>query len=199
MPLDENIFNIIHGFAGKSILADNLAVLAARYVPYLLVIGFFVLLADVRGARRKIFVLAQAVIIALVGRGIIVETIRFLYDRPRPFELFGFDPLIAQSPLEPAFPSGHATFFFGLAFVVWQMNRTWGMWYVVAALLNGFTRIFVGVHWPLDIAMGAAIGMLTAFVVMRIAGEHYPHLPEPVAPSDVPENLAESGESEVLT
>src|SRR3989338_6720017 len=113
MPLDTSIFNVLHGLTGKSILVDNIAVLVARYVPYLLIIGFFVLLTDVRGARRRIFVFAQAAIIALVGRGVVVETIRFFYDRPRPFDFFCFEPLIAHNPLEPAFPSGHAAFYFG--------------------------------------------------------------------------------------
>ncbi len=199
MPLDQQLFEFIHGFAGKSILLDNVAVLVARYVPYLLVIGFFVLLTDVRGARRKIFLFAQAAIIALLARGIVVETIRFFYDRPRPFELLGFEPLILQNPLEPAFPSGHAAFFFGLAFAVWQVNRTWGVWYLIAAFLNGFARVFVGIHWPLDVAAGAVIGALSALAVIWLAKEHYPHPPEAVAPSDAPEDLAKSGENGVLT
>ena len=199
ISFDQQLFQFIHGFAGKSILVDNIAVLVARYVPYLLIIGFFVLLTDVRGARRRIFVFAQAAIIALVGRGIVVETISFFYDRPRPFELLGFEPFISQSALEPAFPSGHAAFFFGLAFAVWQINRMWGIWYLAAAFLNGFARVFVGVHWPLDVAIGAAIGALSAFMVIRFAGEHYPHPPEAVAPSDAPEGLVPAGENEVLT
>lgn len=199
MILDTDIFRFIHGFAGKSVLLDNVAVLVALYVPYLLVIGFFVLLTDVRGARRRIFMFAQTAIIALVARGIVVETIRFFYDRPRPFELLGFEPLIAQSPLEPSFPSGHAAFFFGLAFAVWQMNRTWGIWYLVAAFLNSFARVFVGVHWPLDVAAGAVIGALSAFIVIRFAGEHYPHPSEAVVSGEGPGTPEKSSENGVLT
>ncbi|MEY4731181.1 MAG: hypothetical protein RL681_127 [Candidatus Parcubacteria bacterium] len=200
MPaFDESLFHWIYGLSHLSVLADNIAVLIARDMPYLLVIGFFVLLTDVRGARRRTFMFAQAAIITLVSRGIVVETIRFFYDRPRPFSVFGFDPLMPQSPLEPSFPSGHAAFFFGLAFAVWQMNRTWGIWYLVAAFLNGFARIFVGVHWPLDVAIGAAIGALSAFIVIRFASEHYPHPPEVIVGGQVLEIPDTSGENETLT
>ncbi len=202
MTLDTDIFQLIHGFAGKSILADNLVVLAARYVPYLLVIGFFLLLADVRGARRRIFMFAQAAVIALISRGVIVETIRFFYDRPRPFEQLGFEPLISQSALEPSFPSGHAAFFFALAIAVWQMNRTWGIWYLVAAFLNGFARIFSGVHWPLDIVAGALVGMLSAVLLIWFMRRYYPHPPEAVPAGVRTEDAGDtgkSGENGVLT
>jgi undecaprenyl-diphosphatase len=178
MTLDTDIFQFIHAFAGRSILADNVAVLAARYVPYLLVIGFFMLLMDVRGARRRVFFFAQTAIIALVSRGVIVETIRFFYDRPRPFEQLGFEPLISQSALEPSFPSGHAAFFFGLAIAVWQVSRMWGIWYLAAAALNGIARVFSGVHWPLDVAAGALIGIIAAVCVAVFMRRYYPHPPE---------------------
>jgi len=56
-------------------------------------------------------------------------------------------------------------FFFTLAMVVFYRNRKWGTWFFIWALINGIARIYVGVHWPLDILGGALIGILSAIFI----------------------------------
>ena len=82
-------------------------------------------------------------------------------------------------------PSGHASFYFALAMGVYLSNknpapsnsanhqqngRTWygaraGWVYFALAGLMGFARVFVSVHWPLDILAGAVLGIATAVLV----------------------------------
>jgi undecaprenyl-diphosphatase len=163
--MDQATFQAIFSLAGQNVFVDTIAIFFARYLPYLLVIGFFVLLLGFRSGRERMFFFAQAVLIGILSRGILVELIRYFYDRPRPFEVFGIEPLVAHSPLEPSLPSGHAAFYFGLALAAWFMNRRWGGVYIVLASLMGFARVIIGVHWPTDVLAGAVLGIISAFFV----------------------------------
>ena len=68
-------------------------------------------------------------------------------------------------------PSGHAAFMFALAMELWFLDKKWGAWFMLFAVLNGAARVFVGVHWPLDILAGAAVGILSALAVHALVRE----------------------------
>ena len=95
-----------------------------------------------------------------------VEVIRFFYDSSRPFITLVFKPLI-DLEISNSFPSGHASVFFALATAVFLFNKKWGYCFFVGAILIGLARIFVGVHWPLDIAGGLAVGILSVLLVWK--------------------------------
>lgn len=63
------------------------------------------------------------------------------------------------------FPSCHAANSFGLAVIMALiMRRRWFTWSILAwALLNSYTRIYLGVHYPGDIMVGATVGSLTGW------------------------------------
>lgn len=64
-----------------------------------------------------------------------------------------------------SFPSGHATFFFALAFCTFLINKKWGWILTAAAVVTTVARVVAGVHWPSDIVGGAIIAGLV-FAVM---------------------------------
>lgn len=118
------VFNFIHGWSGHFVLADITGIFLAEYLPYLLVIGFLLLVFRESGARRKFYLFAEGALAIILARGIITESIRFFYHVERPFALIGFSPLIGESGW--SFPSGHMAWFFALAIVIWFANRKWG-------------------------------------------------------------------------
>src|SRR5207248_11459565 len=68
-----------------------------------------------------------------------------------------------------AFPSGHTATACALAFIIGMRRRRWAalVWALAAAV--AFSRIYLGLHWPTDVLGAAAIGVLSAWGVLRIA------------------------------
>ena len=69
------------------------------------------------------------------------------------------------------FASSHASTTFALATTVWLMLRTWSSsfrWVFAWSAVVAYSRVYVGVHYPLDIIVGAAIGCLVGWVVYQL-------------------------------
>lgn len=158
-----DVFNFIHGWSGRFFPLDIAGIFFAEYLPYFLVVGFLILVFCEPGPRRKLYLFAEGTLAVILARGIITESIKFFYSVQRPFSLLGFSPLVSESA--PSFPSGHMAFFFALAIVVWFANRKWGIWYFVLTAVMGIARIYAGVHWPLDIIGGAAVGLASGWFI----------------------------------
>jgi undecaprenyl-diphosphatase len=83
-------------------------------------------------------------------------------DRRRPEEtLHGIDVLVT-TPSTSAFPSGHASTSFAAVVVLSVAAPTLAPAIVVLAALVGFSRLYVGVHFPLDVLAGAVLGAAVA-------------------------------------
>ncbi|MBW2095775.1 MAG: phosphatase PAP2 family protein [Deltaproteobacteria bacterium] len=87
-------------------------------------------------------------------------------DVPRPPAVLGPEMLHVIGPRlkHGSFPSGHATTAFTMAGIVALRVKKWPWRLCLLALaaLVGLSRITVGVHWPLDVLVGAGGGWLTA-------------------------------------
>lgn len=144
--------------------AASLAVFFSTYLPYIL--GALILIWVLVKREKRVFVeLAGA---AIFSRLFIVEGIRFLWDRTRPFVELGFSPLVEHAPTG-SFPSGHAAFFFALSAVVFTKDKKTGTVFLLLSSLVVLARVAVGVHWLSDVVAGAVIGVLSAWVVLRVS------------------------------
>lgn len=162
--MDLALFQFIRSFNGTTI-GDWLGVFFAQYLPYVIGIAFIIFIVRERTWKKKMWLVLTAALTALLSRGFFTTLIRFWYERPRPFEALGIEPLLIKN--SPAFPSGHAAFFFALAWMVWRLNKKWGYWFMGAAALNGLARVFVGIHWVSDILGGFLVATLSFFIVER--------------------------------
>jgi len=164
--MDIIIFNAIHSLAGQLKFLDWIAVFLAKYLPYLLALGALIFILKQGLWKTKFFVFIFIALTTVLSRGILTETIRFLYQRQRPFEVLGFSPLVPND--DPSFPSGHAAMFFALALAMFKFNKRLGLWFLVLAFLVGLARIFAGIHWPSDIFGGFVIALVSFLVVVRL-------------------------------
>jgi undecaprenyl-diphosphatase len=167
MNIDLYLFNLIHQLAGRFWPLDSLGIFFAKYLAYLLVVATLYFWLTRKTNKDKIFFIAFISLSLLLSRGIFTEGIRFFYHHERPFEALNFTPLISPDTAS-SFPSGHAAFFFALAFALYYFNRKWGTRFSVLALLMGLARIFVGTHYPSDILGGILIAFLSVFLVSQL-------------------------------
>ena len=69
-------------------------------------------------------------------------------------------------------PSSHASNHFGLAafwfLVISNIRRKKWYWLWIWAFAIGYAQVYVGVHFPTDIFVGACLGIVTAFLTFRI-------------------------------
>jgi len=166
MNIDLYLFNLINGFAGKIAWLDYTAMFFAKYFEYFLWLFLILLLAvNIKKYWRMV---AEAFIAAGFVKFILVEIIRWLWFRPRPFVSLNFVPLIDQSPAEASFPSGHASFYFALSTIVYLYNKRIGIIFYIASLFIVLARVFVGVHWPSDILAGAIMGIFIGWVLNKL-------------------------------
>jgi undecaprenyl-diphosphatase len=165
--MDLSLFHFINGLANKFWLFDWLGIFLASYFPYFLILIAIYLLLRRGNWRESIYFFSLASLSVILSRGIITEAIRFFYHRPRPFLALEIQPLINHLD-SGSFPSGHATSFFALALAVFFINKKWGWRFLVATIVIGIARIFVGVHWPSDILGGAIIGLGSAFLIKML-------------------------------
>ena len=90
-----------------------------------------------------------------------------LYSESRPFVSDPGTRLLISHSADNGFPSDHALVSFAVAGGLFAWRWMAGLAVSIVAAFIGIARIFVGVHWPLDIVGGAAIGILAGELVAR--------------------------------
>lgn len=113
--------------------------------------------------------LAIEIVLGLLSLWLVVEIVKAITDRARPFTLLKDVRIIGWRALGRSFPSGHtAQAFFVISLFVYRMELDGllaAVLYVTAALV-GFTRMYVGAHYPRDVVAGALIGLVWSFVII---------------------------------
>jgi undecaprenyl-diphosphatase len=103
-----------------------------------------------------------------------------VFDRPRPFEELGAaDPLL-RGTVGESLPSGHAsTSFAGAVILAYLVRRAIPMLFALALLIS-LSRVYVGVHYPLDLLAGAALGAAVALATIAFLRARRPTSEDPL-------------------
>jgi len=128
-------------------------------------VGLVLLLAGTGHTRH----LAWMLLLGAGGAALLAQVIKRLSKRRRPnVGIHGFTALV-QNPDAFSFPSGHTAASVALA-VAWAGEGSGlGLLASAFATLVGFSRVYLGVHYPLDVMAGMTLG-LTAGALARLFG-----------------------------
>ena len=127
-------------------------------------IGLCIILMAMPKTRKSGFALAIAMIAGLVICNLLMKNI---IARPRPFVAYDF-PIIINPPMGYSFPSGHSSNSFIAATVIALRHRKVAIPAYIIATLIAFSRVYLCVHYPSDVIVGAVIGMGIGFVTVRL-------------------------------
>ena len=130
--------------------------------------------ADLRSRRVFPLVALAAALSFFVASGLNAG-LKALFDRSRPPEAIGFDALVGV-PGSPSFPSGHAMTAFAVAAAIALLAPRLRWPALGLAAVIGFSRVYLGVHFWLDVLAGAllglAIGLSLAWALRRWRSRH---------------------------
>lgn len=141
------------------------------WIPMYLVLITLTVKAE---GKKSIAILVTVLVAVLLADKVTSGIMKPYFERFRPCH----EPILAGLVHEVAgcggsfgFASSHASTSFALA-TVWFVllkDKVKFMWLVVAwACLYSYSRVYVGVHYPGDILVGAIVGILTAGLCIRL-------------------------------
>lgn len=95
--------------------------------------------------------------------------IRGFVQRPRPFVDHEGLEVLASGKTDYSFVSDHATLTMATAVALFVANRRFGLVGLGLGLLEGFCRVYMGVHYPTDVIGGFALGTAVALLLSPVA------------------------------
>ena len=155
--MNDWLFLLINSMANRSVIIDALMIIISKLVPYvymLVLAGLFVKGFRVNSfkLRAESFATGVLLVLCLIGSFILGS----MFYENRPFVDHPDAILILNHAADASFPSDHAVGTMAIACGILFYRWKWGTWMVYGSILVGFSRVFVGNHYPGDI-LGAFI------------------------------------------
>lgn len=160
-----SLFFLIFGASNKSALLDFLMIFGADPLIFLMLILVFILTLKGKIAERKAFILFLISFPILV---LVIKFIHLFFFEPRPFVANDIFPLINHTQGDASFPSRHTSIAFIMALPYLYYKSKWAPVLLFLATWVGISRIYVGVHYPLDILGGILTAILSLIISKQI-------------------------------
>jgi len=115
------------------------------------------------GRRPAVFLAVAAADAVADG---LASLLKLTNGESRPPLRYPEPPALVSVPHSSSFPSGHAATSFACATVLCVLAPRLAPVFVLLACAIGFSRVYVGVHYPLDVVAGAVLGVLVGLAVL---------------------------------
>ncbi|MDP1791007.1 MAG: phosphatase PAP2 family protein [Methylibium sp.] len=161
-----HLFELINASPGLGRGQLWLSIILAQWFIALVPVGMT--LAWIRGdhlSRRELLEMLLATAVALAAAQVIAHS----WPQPRPFALHLGTQYIGHGA-DPGLPSDHVTVFWSLALAALSTRRfaVWCFPLLAAGLAVGWSRVFLGVHFPFDVLAALPVATLGALVARAL-------------------------------
>ena len=153
------LFKLINGLATKNLLLDKVMVVFSKYVPYVFMLMIvIVFLLGVFKNKEDYREIAFSTFIFTLFNLILAYIIGGIYYVDRPF-VHNKVNLLSPHVADASFPSDHATGTMSITLGLGKYSNLLRKILMVLSIIVGFSRIYVGHHYPSDV-IGAYIMVL---------------------------------------
>jgi undecaprenyl-diphosphatase len=167
-----HLFELINAPSGLNPLQLGLATALAQWVIY--GVPLMMVIVWVRGdhvARLELLQVTLAAVLALA----LAQLVRYIWPQPRPFVLHvGVQYLVHDD--DPGLPSDHVTALWSIALAALGSRRfsLWAFPLLALGLLVGWSRVYLGVHFPFDILAALPVALAGALAAMALRAKLSP-------------------------
>lgn len=153
------LFHAVNGLAGEWGVVDAVGKFCADPLRDLLVVALFAVpLIRIRVEPARAMAAIAVALIAIVVTTQLTGLLKEWIDAQRPFVAESHVNLIVSAPPTGSMPSGHASSAGAAAMAASLSWPRLAPFFWIAAVLVAFGRVFVGVHYPADVAAGLTLG-----------------------------------------
>ena len=176
LEFDQLVFNWINAGLRNPVLDWLMPVVSNWqyfWLPLLLVLAIIL----IRGGSRSRWILLGLIMVLALGDSFTSLVLKPFFDRPRPYitlnDIMVFkDHWVPSSAIRAhktiSFPSTHAVNATAAATLLIFYFRKWWPIPVVFVILVGFSRVYMGLHYPSDVLAGMVVGLACAGVILLL-------------------------------
>ena len=129
-----------------------------NWIPFILALWIYLMYSDVENRYRLLILIPLVILIGdQLGR-----YIKHMELRDRPWFALGdmINHLGGSGGKHYSFPSNHALNTAAITVVFSSMYREYSRYFIMYLFVIMFSRVYLGVHYPMDTIVGACIGLL---------------------------------------
>lgn len=166
--LNLKLFYIINNLATKNKLLDNIMIFTSKYVIYIfmgmLLLHLILSILRKNNNTKKIVIVTAFITLTNVFFSFIIGK---LCPIDRPFVHHSVN-LLYYHKLTPSFPSDHSIVTLTIALGISKYNKVLGIILILLSAAVGFSRIYVGHHYPLDIIGGYTLSLISTYIFNKL-------------------------------
>ncbi|MEO5997109.1 MAG: phosphatase PAP2 family protein [Chitinophagaceae bacterium] len=167
---DINLLNKINNADVSSGTYKRLHFITKSTYPVALGVPLLLLGTGLIEGNRTMKVKAVYMLESIVLNELVTIGLKFAINRPRPFTTYSFIIQKTSAGATSSLPSGHTSLAFSMAT---SLIIAYPRWYVIVpsmafAGIVGYSRMYLGVHYPSDVFVGALVGSGSALLTYKI-------------------------------
>ncbi|SFD51641.1 undecaprenyl-diphosphatase [Bacillus sp. 491mf] len=156
-----DVFRAINDLGKQYSFLNSAVVFLAEYMVYIL--GLIIIAYWFTRSEKNRMMIIQAMV-AFVIAEMVGKIAGKFYSNYQPFAVLSDVNKLVDHAVDNSFPSDHTILFFSICFSFWLVHKKTGWLWLILACCVAISRIWVGVHYPFDVAIGALIGCTSALV-----------------------------------
>ena len=177
---DHQLFQAINTGLSNGFFDWLMPIMRDKYTWIPLYIGIIFFAIKVYKVKGLYFVMFLTATVGIADFGS-ASMIKPIFNRDRPCNEVAFQPQVisrVNCGSGKSFPSTHASDHFSMAiFLVMIFGKKWKYFTAVAifwATIICFAQVYVGVHFPIDVTVGALFGSLIGFLIAKLFLKYVP-------------------------